>query len=73
MLIWLPDFRPIKKKGGTAAGLPRPAGEVQPSPPNGATKDQVRVSIYHVSQNSRMLSISPEGSVYHSTLFFCHG
>ena len=33
--------RPVKRKGGTAAGVPRPVGEGNPSATNGANKEQV--------------------------------
>lgn len=33
--------RPVKKKGGTAAGVPRSTGELSSSVANGAPKDQV--------------------------------
>ena len=41
--------RPVKKKGGTAAGVPRSVGEAQSSAASGAAKDQVRALSCDVS------------------------
>lgn len=42
MLTLSPPFRPVKKRGGTAAGVPRSMGEAHSSATNGLNKDQVR-------------------------------